>query len=265
MRISIDHTTHYEYEQPVRYSTQYLRLVPKSSPRQKVIEWQLITPAQPLQLSDGYGNILHVLTIDQPVSEIVIRTCGVVETSSTIDEQSDDMPKLSPLLFLRPTPLTRAEGGLVDLAEQFRRRAGTLTGLRDLASAILARLPFLSGVTEVHSTAAEAFEAANGVCQDHAHVFIACCRYLGIPARYVSGYIYSAGHAESAVASHAWAEAWVVDRWRSFDITNGRPAGPHHIQLAIGADYLEASPVRGVRTGGGIESLKAHATVGAPQ
>ena len=265
MRISIDHTTHYTYERPVRYSTQYLRLVPKSSARQKVLEWQLITPAQPLQLSDGYGNILHVLTIDQPVSEIVIRSCGVVETSASIDEPADDVPRLSPLLFLRPTPLTRADDGLVDLAEQFRRRAGTLAGLRDLASAILSKLPFQPGVTEVHSTAGEAYAAGNGVCQDHAHVFVACCRHLGIPARYVSGYIYSAGHAESAVASHAWAEAWVVDRWRSFDITNDRPAGPHHIRLAIGADYLEASPVRGVRTGGGVEYLKAHAMVGAPQ
>ena len=264
MRISIDHTTHYEYEHPVRYSTQYLRLVPRSSARQKVIEWQLITPARPLELSDGYGNILHVLTIDQPVAEIVIRSRGIVETSSTIDEQSEETPRLSPLLFLRPTALTRAEDPLVEFAEQFRRRAGTLTGLRDLASAILSRLPFQSGITEVHSTAQEAFAAGNGVCQDHAHVFLACCRHLGIPARYVSGYFYSGGHAEAAVASHAWTEAWVVDRWRSLDVTNGRPAGPHHIRLAIGADYLEASPVRGVRTGGGHESLTTHALV-APQ
>jgi transglutaminase-like putative cysteine protease len=262
MRISIEHTTRYTYERPVRYSTQYLRLVPKTSSRQRVLEWRLDAPATPLELSDGYGNILHVLTIDKPVSEIVIRSGGVVETSSTIDEQSDAV-KLSPLLFLRPTALTRADDGLVEFAEQFRRRAGMLSGLRDLGAAILARLPFQPGVTEVHSTAGEAFVAGNGVCQDHAHVFIACCRHLGIPARYVSGYIYSAGHAEAAVASHAWAEAWVVDRWRSFDVTNGRPAGAHHIQLAIGADYLEASPVRGVRSGGGQESLSAHAMVGA--
>jgi len=264
MRISIDHTTHYTYEHPVRYSTQYLRLVPKSSPRQRVLEWRLDTPARPLELSDGYGNILHVLTIDKPVSEIVIRSRGAVETSNSIDEHADDEPKLSPLLFLRPTALTTADDGVVEFAERFRRRAGTLSGLRDVSAAILARLPFQSGVTAVHSTAGEAFTAGNGVCQDHAHVFIACCRHLGIPARYVSGYIYSAGHAETAVASHAWAEAWVVDRWRSFDVTNSRPAGPHHIRVAIGADYLEASPVRGVRTGGGVESLVAHALV-APQ
>ena len=264
MRISIDHTTHYTYERPVRYSTQYLRLVPKSSSRQRVLEWSLATPAKPLELSDGYGNILHVLTIDKPVSEIVIRSSGIVETSSTIDEQGDEV-KLSPLLFLRPTALTRADDGMASFAEQFRRRSGTLTGLRDLAGAILSRLPFQPGITEVHSTAEEAFAAGNGVCQDHAHVFIGCCRHLGVPARYVSGYIYSAGHAEAAVASHAWAEAWVVDRWRSFDITNGKPAAAHHIKLAIGADYLEASPVRGVRSGGGREVMNATALVGHDQ
>lgn len=264
MRLSIDHITRYTYEAPVRYSTQYLRLTPQSSPRQRVIEWTLDTPGTPIELRDGYGNTLHVLTIDNPVTEIVIRASGIVQTSDSIDEQVNE-PGLSPLLFLRPTPLTRAEGLMIEFAERFRRRAGSLTGLRDLAAAVLAKLPFLPGVTEVHSTAMEAFEAANGVCQDHAHVFVACCRQLGVPARYVSGYLYSDGHSESVVASHAWAEAWVVDRWRSFDITNARPAGAHHIRLAIGADYLDASPVRGVRQGGGEETMAAHALVGADQ
>jgi transglutaminase-like putative cysteine protease len=262
MRLSIDHVTHYRYERPVRYSTQYLRLVPQSSARQRVLEWRLDTPSNPLELRDGYGNILHVLTVDKPVSEIVIRSSGIVETSSVIDEPNDE-PKLSPLLFLRQTALTRADEAICQFSERYRRRAGMLSGLRDLASGVLAKLPFQPGVTVVQSTAAEAFEHANGVCQDHAHVFIACCRHLGIPARYVSGYIYSAGHAEAAVASHAWVEAWVVDRWRSFDITNSRSAGEHHIRLAIGADYLEASPVRGVRSGGGEEHLTATALVGS--
>jgi transglutaminase-like putative cysteine protease len=262
MRLSIDHVTHYRYERPVRYSTQYLRLVPQSSARQRVLEWRLDTPSTPLELRDGYGNILHVLTIDKPVSEIVIRSSGAVETSTVVDEPNDE-PKLSPLLFLRQTALTRADESICQFAERYRRRAGMLSGLRDLASGVLAKLPFQPGVTAVQSTAAEAFAHANGVCQDHAHVFIACCRHLGIPARYVSGYIYSAGHAEAAVASHAWVEAWVVDRWRSFDITNARPAGEHHIRLAFGADYLEASPVRGVRSGGGEEHLTATALVGS--
>jgi transglutaminase-like putative cysteine protease len=229
-----------------------------------VVQWRLEAPGSPLELRDGYGNILHVLTIVNPTTEIVIRASGIVETSSSIDDESEEV-KLSPLVFLRPTALTRAEGPLVELAERHRRGAGMLSALRDLAAGVLAKLPFLPGVTQVHSTAIEAFEAGNGVCQDHAHVFIACCRHLGIPARYVSGYLYSSGNDHASVASHAWAEAWVVDRWRSFDVTNGRPAGEQHIRLAIGADYLEASPVRGVRSGGGEEQMIASALVGADQ
>lgn len=259
MRIHVDHLTHYTYEQPVRYSTQYLRLVPQTNVQQRVLEWTLDTPAPPLELRDGYGNILHVLTLVNPVTEIVIRASGTVETSSAIDENVDPV-KLSPLVFLRPTGLTRTEGALVELAEQHRRRSATLTGLRALADAIRKRLPFEQGVTAVHSTALEAYEAGKGVCQDHAHVFIACCRHLGVPARYVSGYIYLRGD-DAAIASHAWAEAWVVDRWRSFDVTNARPAGEDHIRLAIGADYLDASPVRGMRHGGGAEDMVATARV----
>ncbi|HET7160218.1 MAG TPA: transglutaminase family protein [Burkholderiales bacterium] len=264
MRISIDHITHYTYEAPVRYSTQYLRLSPQSGAHQRVIDWSLETPGTPIELRDGYGNTLHVLTLDDPVTEIVIRARGVVETSATADKRATE-PRLSPLLFLRPTPLTRAEGGMLEFAERFRDRAGTVPGLRDLAAAVLDKLPFLPGVTEVHSTATEAFDAGNGVCQDHAHVFIGCCRHLGVPARYVSGYLYSVGHAESVVASHAWAEAWVGNRWHSFDITNSRAQGEHHIRLAIGADYLDASPVRGVRHGGGEETMVTHALVGLDQ
>ncbi|HEV7802554.1 MAG TPA: transglutaminase family protein [Burkholderiales bacterium] len=264
MRISIDHITHYVYEVPLRYSTQYLRLVPPTTRRQRVIEWDLDTPGSPLELRDGYGNILHVLTIGEPTQEIVIRSHGIVETSASIDDEADDA-RLSPLIFLRQTALTRADAPLCDFAERYRRRAGTLSGLRELAQGLLRKLPFQPGVTQVHSTAAEAFTAGNGVCQDHAHVFIASCRHLGIPARYVSGYLYSDANSESVVASHAWAEAWVVDRWRSFDITNNRPAGEHHIRLAIGADYLDASPVRGIRRGGGEERMVATALVGQDQ
>lgn len=264
MRLTIDHTTRYVYEQPVRYSTQYLRLVPATNSRQRVLEWALDTPSTSIELTDGYGNVMHVLTISGPVKEIVIRSHGTVETMSSRDEPREDSP-LSPLVFLRATPLTRAEGPLIDFAEKYRRRAASLSGLRELAAAVLERLPFKAGVTEVDSTALQSFEARCGVCQDHAHVFIAACRYLGVPARYVSGYLHVPESTDSPVASHAWSEAWVVDRWRSFDITNGKPAGEHHIRLAIGADYTEASPVRGVRRGGGEEQMVASALVAASQ
>ncbi len=264
MKIAVDHRTHYTYDTPVRHSAQYLRLKPATSARQRVIEWRLETPATALELRDGYGNIMHLHTVDEPVASMVIRSSGVVETSSAIDEDSDPT-RLSPLLFLRPTPLTAAGSAIADFAEPYRRRCGTLTGLRQLAEALLARMPFQPGVTDPHSSAAEAFEAANGVCQDHAHVFLACCRHLGVPARYVSGYLYAPAFADSHVASHAWVDAWVVDGWRSFDVTNGGPAGEQHIRLAVGLDYLDVAPVRGTRRGGGTERMTSEAFVTAQQ
>jgi transglutaminase-like putative cysteine protease len=260
MKLTIDHTTHYTYQTVVRASTQYLRLTPRDSARQKVLEWKVEMPGTQVQTIDGFGNVLHVLTIDRPVEEIRIRASGVVETRAGDEEGADPRP-LSPLVFTRGTLLTRMDASLAAFAEHYRRRAGLPDGLAGLASGILRKMPFKPGDTHVSSSAAEAFGIGSGVCQDHAHVFIACCRHFGVPARYVSGYVYSPGHADAHVASHAWAEAWVAERWRSFDIANGCPAGEDHVRVAIGADYNDACPIRGVRTGGGIEAMHAVAQV----
>jgi transglutaminase-like putative cysteine protease len=238
MKYAITHQFNYAYDSPVRLSTQYLRLTPRDTSRQKVLEWSLGTPGQAMRTTDGYGNVLHVLTIDRPVSEIAIHAEGTVETSPVPDEASDFTgAPLSPLVFLRPTGLTRAGEALGAFAARFRRAIGTLSALRELAAAI-------------HDKNGESSAA------DAAHEFIACCRYLGVPARYVSGYIY-----DQQVAMHAWAEAWVEERWRSFDIAHDTPVGESHIKIAVGADYLDACPVRGVRVGGGTETLMAQAQV----
>jgi transglutaminase-like putative cysteine protease len=237
MKFSISHQFAYAYESPVRLSTQYLRLTPRDTTRQKVLDWSLATPGPAMRTTDGYGNVLHVLTIDKPVSEIAIHAEGTVETSPVLDEPSDFTgAPLSPLLFLRPTGLTRAGEALGAFAEKFRGKVTTLSGLRELATAIQ---------NKDFSSAADA-----------AHAFIACCRRLGVPARYVSGYVYN-----EQVAMHAWSEAWVEDRWRSFDIAHDSPVGEAHIKIAVGADYLDACPVRGVRVGGGTETLMAQAQV----
>jgi transglutaminase-like putative cysteine protease len=237
MKFSITHEFKYAYDSPVRLSTQYLRLTPRDTMRQKVLDWKLDTPGAALRTTDGYGNVLHVLTIDKPVSEIAIQAQGTVGTSRVVDEPSDFTgTPLPPLLFLRSTGLTRADEPLRAFAEKWRG-ARTLAGLRALAAAI-------------HDRNGESSAA------DTAHEFIACCRHLGVPARYVSGYVY-----DQEVAMHAWAEAWVEERWRSFDIARGAPVGETHIKIAVGADYLDACPVRGVRVGGGAETLEARAQV----
>jgi transglutaminase-like putative cysteine protease len=245
MRLSISHDMNYSYDSPVRLSTQYLRLYPRDTARQKVLGWKLETLGQPMRTQDGYGNVLHVLTLDKPVSEISIHAEGMVETAPTLDEPSDFRGiSLSPLLFLRQTGLTRVNEELGAFAERFRRGAATLSGLRELAGAILKR-------------------GGESSSEHLAHAFIGCCRHLGVPARYVSGYIYSAQKSDDKTALHAWAEAWVVDRWRSFDIAHGGATGEGHVKIAIGGDYLDACPIRGVRNGGGAETLIAQAQVAA--
>jgi len=243
VKFSITHEFKYSYDSPVRLSTQYLRLTPRDTARQKVSDWHLETPGRALRTTDGYGNVLHVLTIDKPVEEISIGAAGSVETAPALDEPSDFTgAPLSPLLFLRPTSLTRVDDALASFAEKFRRAASEHSGLRDLAAAIKHR---------------------GGSAADAVHAFIACCRHLGVPARYVSGYVYARKDRNNGVAMHAWAEAWMVERWRSFDIAHDCAAGETHIKIAVGADYLDACPVRGVRVGGGVETLMAHAHVEA--
>ena len=239
------HGLSYSYDSPVRSLTQYLRLVPRDTARQKVLAWKLETPGQMMRTQDGYGNILHVLTLDKPVSEITILVSGSVRTSTSTDEPSDFTgTPLSPLLFLRPTALTRADAELAAVAETYRRSANTLPGLRELAAEVRQRKP-------------------GADAEDLSHSFIACCRHLGVPARYVSGYDCSLQKPGEAMTMHAWVEAWLVDRWRSFDVMQGSPVGEAHIKIAIGADYLDACPIRGVRTGGGKETLVARAEVTA--
>lgn len=239
MKLALRHETRYTYDSPVRYSAQYVRLTPRDTARQTVLDWKLDAPGQPVRTQDGYGNILDVLTLDRPVAEIVIRAEGTVETTRTIDAPSDFTgTPLPPLVFLRSTALTRADARLQALAEHWRARAGTLAGLRELAEAVHDSQP---------DAGAEALT----------HAFLSSCHLLGVPARYVSGYLCTG----AAVALHAWAEAWIEARWRSFDIVQRAPIGEAHVKLAIGADHLDACPIRGVRTGGGVEAISASAQV----
>ncbi len=267
MNLDIVQDTIYRYDAPVRSSTQYFRLTPRESPRHRILEWQVHTPVPATQTRDGYGNVLHVLTLDKPVSEIRVRAQGVVEllppggTLST--DAGDDMGgALSPLLFRRTTPTTRVDEALAKFADRHGKRAGTLAGLRDLAGAIEDRIPLKSDEGSGAASAAEAFAGGVVSVRDQAHVFIACCRHLEVPARFVSGYLHSTAVSdEGRIFAHCWAEAWVGDQWRGFDLSAARGKSQGHLALAIGADYLDACPIRGVRTGGGIETMEVSARI----
>lgn len=258
MQLTIDHETVYRYDATVSHSTQYLRLTPQPSAHQRIISWQLELPGAASESTDAYGNILHVLTLDTPHSEIRLRAHGVVETS---DDWADDAEPLPPSVFLRDSTLTEPDDAIRALAASHATAIATNaeTGLAALMLAVADAMPYTGGITQAETTASAALALGAGVCQDHSHVFIAACRSLGLPARYVSGYLLS--DRDTHVASHAWAEVHADGRWLGFDISNRMRPDRHHLKLAVGLDYSDASPVRGVRRGGGSEALQTHARV----
>jgi transglutaminase-like putative cysteine protease len=263
MLLTVTHITRYQYAEPVARSTQYIRLSPMTSSRQQVHSWEVTLPVESVTLKDSFGNLTHVLTHDKPHDSIEIKAYGQVEVSSL--DEGEPAGSVNPLVFLRRTPLTQIDAALLAFVEPFRAivKARPLMGVTELMVAVLDKMPYTAGATEVETTAAQAFALGKGVCQDHSHVFLACCRELQVAARYVSGYVYSSNREE--VASHAWVEAWLNNRWVSFDISNAKAAGEAHIKLAVGLDYLDACPVRGVRLGGGEEQLSIAAQVNVDQ
>jgi transglutaminase-like putative cysteine protease len=260
MQMHIRHETRYRYERPVKYSVQSLHLTPRRDLSQRALAWNIVAPGRRLEQIDAYGNISHLLTLEEPHREIRIVVHGVVETADA-DARLDDGP-LSPLAYLAPTQLTLpnadlkafAQGALAQVTEP-RLRA------QALAEAVYGAVRYRSGTSDVQDSAAVAFKSGEGVCQDQAHVFIASARAVGMPARYVSGYLYT-GDANDA-ASHAWADVWLGAEigWQSMDVTHKRPAVRTYCRLAVGRDYLDAAPVRGMRQGGGGEKMEANVLV----
>jgi transglutaminase-like putative cysteine protease len=261
MLLSVWHSTVYRYATEVARSTQYIRLSPAATPRQRVIEWkvELPVPVPAVTMTDAFDNLTHVLTLDEAHQEIRLIARGRVEVDQTDDGEPSG--RINPRVFLRDTPLTEADDAIRTFIGPLRAmvKSRPLMGGTDLMHALIERMPYEKGHTSVDTTAAQGFAAGRGVCQDHAHVFVACCRELGIPARYVSGYAYTTDR--QTVSSHAWAEAWLSNRWVAFDVSNAGKAGGAYLKLAVGLDYLDACPVRGVRLGGGEEELYTSARV----
>jgi transglutaminase-like putative cysteine protease len=268
MLLAIDHQTTYRYATPVRRSTQYLRLTPMQDASQQLLDWELTLPAKASRCLDAYGNVMHVLTLDKPHGEIQLQARGRVQTLDGA-HAPDPLDRLPAEAFLRDSPLTRADAAIHAFALPFAAavRADRLDGLMQILRALGSLMPYTPGATDAATPAAEAFASHLGVCQDHAHVFAACARLLGVPARYVSGYL--AADAEH-VASHAWVEGRLTGPqagWLGFDVSNQCLADGRHVKLAIGADYLDACPVRGMRLGGGSEAMQAsvHVTLAQQQ
>jgi transglutaminase-like putative cysteine protease len=262
VRISISHTTSYRYDAPGLQSVQRLRLTPGDNPSQKILSWSIEAEGieGAAEYVDGFGNRVQLITHDGPYSELSVTAAGEVETSDTGGVLGDLGEAADPWLFLRPTPLT-ASSAAIDALAVGLPAAPTLERMHHLLEAIAGRIAYVPDTTGALTSAAAAFKAGRGVCQDHAHIFIAAARRLSVPARYVTGYLHIAGDAP-ATAHHAWAEAWLSGLgWVGFDPANHICPTERYVRLACGFDAAAAAPITGTQRGGGTESLSVDVMV----
>ncbi len=252
MRLAVHHRTRYLFDDPVVHALQRLHLTPKSTSGQNVLNWKMSYEGayEQLQFDDHNMNTTVLIAIEPGVQEVVIECEGMIDTADNhgiIGRHAGHLPCWH---FSGHTELTRPGARMRALADRFERGAATLPMLHELSAAILDDVAYRTGRTDSTTRAEEALLAGEGVCQDHAHIFIGCARHLGIPARYVSGYLMMEGQEEQE-AGHAWAEAHIDGLgWVGFDVSNQISPDERYIRVATGQDYAEAAPIKGISLGG---------------
>ena len=265
MTLAIRHTTHYAFGGPVMHALQRLRLTPKETQGQRIIEWRMTfdNAHAELEYDDQHFNHVTLIGVEPGAREVTVTCEGIVETednAGVIGRHSGHLPLWS---FLRQTPLTRPGPKLRALLREGPGPAGDapLDFLHALSGQIRDRIAYEAGRTHSATTAEEAVVHGYGVCQDHAHIFIGAARASGIPARYVSGYLMMDDRIEQE-ATHAWAEAHVEGLgWVGFDVSNGISPDPRYVRVATGSDYRDAAPVTGISFGGMDEVLRVGVAV----
>ena len=258
MRLRVDHETRYTYDAPVSYGLQQVRMRPKDSRGQKVLDWTITVEGGATELcyDDHNGNRVDLIGIEPGRTETSIRCVGLVENTEGDGVLGKHQGFLPLWHFKRSSPLTQAGEGVRKLVAGLGDCdiARVSTG-HALSAAILDTVGYEGGNTHSGTTAEEAITGGTGVCQDHAHIFCSAARLMGLPARYVSGYLMMNDRVEQD-ASHAWAEAFFEGLgWVGFDISNGYSPDERYIRVATGIDFREAAPINGMRMGGSDEGV----------
>lgn len=257
MRLKITHTTEYTYDEPVHYSLQRLRLTPVACSGQTVLSWNIAVDGATVEagFNDQFGNHTHLVSTEGDSHTVHIVASGEIETVDRAGVFGPHTGFVPLWLYLRDT--TRTKPGKLT-----RELARALPGDTDLArmhalmAAIHTSVAYVPGSTTTETTAEQALEAKRGVCQDHAHIFIAAARMLKLPARYVSGYLMMEGLNEQT-ATHAWAEVHLGGLgWVGFDPANDLCPDHRYVRLATGLSYADAAPISGMRIGLAGEDLE---------
>lgn len=263
MRLSIDHRTTYRFSEPQARVVQLLRMTPRNTHDQIVADWHIALDcdARITEGQDGFGNATTMLYIDGPVERIDLSVTGEVVTSHSDGVLHGTLEPLPARLFVRDTPLTRADAAITGFARDvLGDEPGTVAALHRLNHAVGERFALARGRPEIGLVVADAFTRESATPRDLAHVFIAAARACGVPARYVSGYCDM--HDGDRPAPHGWADAWIDGLgWVGFDPMLRLSPEEHHVRVAVGFDSVGASPVAGTRMGEGDERLDVAVSV----
>jgi transglutaminase-like putative cysteine protease len=262
-QVRVVHSTGYQYASPATQSYNEARLTPRSDRTQNVLATRIeTTPAtRAYRYTDYWGTEVTSFDLHAPHTEFTVLATSVVETAgaaepvregtwkdlrseAVIDEHTE---------YLQPTKYTPRDRELASVAQALRKGRGPADAVLAIAQWVHDQLTYRPGSTGVHSTATDAWRAREGVCQDYAHVTLVMLRSIGIPARYVSGYLHTRPSADLgetvAGESHAWVDVW-TGGWWAYDPTNAMPVGPRHVWVATGRDYSDVAPLKGIFTGG---------------
>jgi transglutaminase-like putative cysteine protease len=266
MLIAITHETLFAYSEEIAESVMEVRVTPASNAHQTTRDHKLVvTPRSKLfPFRDYFGNTAHFFTVPVQHQRLAVVSTATVETN---DENPFAMPM--PLSIEEPARGALADylqfGGpvgrhpeLAVIAGDFSDDRNLFSRLQALNSFIFQRLEYKPLVTRVDSTLDEVLAIGKGVCQDFAHLMIGVCREMGVPARYVSGYLYSqASEARrGGGATHAWCECYLPGvGWKGFDPTNNVLVDSHHVQIATGRDYRDVPPTKGIYRGSAVETI----------
>ncbi len=269
MILTVSHVTTYLYASPVRSAVQSLRLTPSRFDGQRTVSWKIAVEGgnRGGMFRDGAGDWIEGWSARGPLTEVTVRAEGRVETTDLAGVLRGHREQVPPAAYLRDTRPTRVDEALAHLSRDAGAGGnGTLDLAHRLATAVADRIAYRPGTTTAHTTAAEALALGEGVCQDHAHALIALARHQGLPARYVSGYLFTDASGQAHEAAHAWAEVWVDGLgWVGFDPANRSCPDDRYIRLGSGFDAQDAAPIRGVAIGAAAENLSVEVAISAAQ
>lgn len=260
--LEIVHETRMHYQGAARASYNEARMTPLTLPSQNALQTRVsVGNGTPVwAYPDYWGTVVSSFDIQAPHHELTVRSHAMVETSAAPaapeplawDELHAQADAGIAAEYLAATPRTTVDAALAEAARERTRGAGPLETASDIAAWVRERVAYVPGATEVQTSAQEAWDKSQGVCQDIAHLTVALLRETGLPARYVSGYLHprpEAGIGQAVAGqSHAWVEYWAGD-WVAADPTNQASVGEGHVVVARGRDYADVPPLKGIYHG----------------